>query len=65
MKYSDEQIDVYLKHLNIDLLPYQREFLKKTLEHDEVYITMPPNVGRTNMLMLAETVKAIVGGREC
>ena len=62
-KYTDEQIDSFLNCMDIELLPYQREFFKKSLEHDKVYIVMPPNIGRTDMSMLMEVAKAIVGGK--
>lgn len=46
MKYSDEQIDLFLDMMGVELLPYQKEIFKKLVNMDKpVYLAMPTRVG--------------------
>lgn len=49
---KDEKLDEFLKRTGIELFPFQKEILKQMTYGNKIYICYPPNVGRTNTLLL-------------
>lgn len=49
---KDEKLNEFLERTGIELLPFQKEILKQMTDENKIYICYPPNVGRTNTLLL-------------
>lgn len=56
---KDEKLDEFLKRTGIELLPFQREILRQMTDGNKIYICYPPNVGRTNTILLMRALGAI------
>ena len=53
MKYTDEQIDGFLKCIDIELLPPQREFFKRVVNREgPVYVCFARQQGRSYLTEL-------------
>lgn len=64
MAYSDEQIDDFLKTMNVELLSWQKELFKKLVNEPEkkIYAVIPPRLGRGYFLEhLPKLMEAIKG----
>ena len=49
---KDEKLDEFLKRIGIELLPFQKEFIKKITDEDKIYMCYPPHVGQYESLRL-------------
>jgi hypothetical protein len=54
-----EKLDEFLKRIGIELLPFQREILSQMTDGNKIYICYPPNVGRTNTILLMRALETI------
>lgn len=54
-----EKLDEFLKRIGIELLPFQREILSRMTDGNKIYICYPPNVGRTNTILLMRALETI------
>lgn len=54
-----EKLDEFLKRIGIELLPFQREILSQMTDGNKIYICYPPNVGRTNTILLMRALGTI------
>lgn len=52
----NEKLDEFLKEIGIELLPFQKEILKQIINGNKIYICYPPNIRRTNMLLLVRSL---------
>lgn len=57
---KDEKLDEFLKRTGIELLPFQKETLKQMTDENKIYICYPPNVGRTNTLLLMRALANVI-----
>lgn len=53
---KDEKLDEFLKRIGIELLPFQKEFIKKITDEDKIYMCYPPHVGRYESLRLMQAL---------
>lgn len=53
---KDEKLDEFLKRIGIELLPFQKEFIKKITDEDEIYMCYPPHVGQYESLRLMQAL---------
>lgn len=49
---KDEKLDEFMKRIGIELLPFQKEFIKKIADENKIYMCYPPHVGRYESLRL-------------
>ena len=54
-----EKLDEFLKRIGIELLPFQREILSQMTDGNKIYICYPPNVDRTNTILLMRALETI------
>lgn len=54
-----EKLDEFLKRTGIELLPFQREILNQMTDENKIYICYPPNVGRTNAILLMQALGSV------
>ena len=40
---KDEKLDEFLKRIGIELLPFQKEFIKKIADENKIYVCYPPH----------------------
>jgi hypothetical protein len=59
---KDEKLDEFLKRTGIELLSFQREILRQMTDGNKIYICYPPNVGRTNALLLTRALGPYLRG---
>lgn len=53
MKYTDEQIDLFLDKMGVELLPGQREMFKRIVnEEGQVYYYPARQMGRAHMITI-------------
>lgn len=57
---KDEKLDEFLKRTGIELLPFQKEILKQMTDENKIYICYPPNIGRTNTLLLMRALANVI-----
>lgn len=53
---KDEKLDKFLKKIGIELLPFQKEFIKKITDEDKIYMCYPPHVGQYESLRLIQAL---------
>ena len=53
---KDEKLDEFLKRIGIELLPFQKEFIKKIADENKIYVCFPPHVGRYESLRLIQAL---------
>jgi hypothetical protein len=53
---KDEKLDEFLKRIGIELLPFQKEFIKKIADENKIYVCYPPHVGRYESLRLIQAL---------
>ena len=53
---KDEKLDEFLKRIGIELLPFQKEFIKKIMDEDKIYMCYPPHVGQYESLRLMQAL---------
>ncbi|WP_317327640.1 hypothetical protein [Ruthenibacterium lactatiformans] len=53
---KDEKLDEFLKRIGIELLPFQKEFIKKITDEDKIYMCYPPHVGQYESLRLMQAL---------
>lgn len=41
---KDEKLDEFLKRIGIELLPFQKELIKKIADENKIYVCYPPHV---------------------
>lgn len=51
---KDEKLDEFLKRIGIELLPFQKKFIKKITDENKIYSCYPPHVGRYELLRLMQ-----------
>ena len=61
---KDKKLDEFLKRIGIKLLPFQKEILKQVMDGNKIHICYPPNVGRTNTLLLMQALSAMLSRGE-
>ena len=55
MKYTDEQIDIFLDAMGIKMMSCQRDLFKSLVNtEDRQYILMPPRSGRSYMMEMMD-----------
>lgn len=64
MKYSDEQINEFLKGMNVNLYPMQKEILKRIVNGEKLYVVMPRNYGRSVVDILVKKFREMYEGGE-
>lgn len=58
-----QKLDKMIDGMDIKVLAFQREFLHRSLDR-KVYITLPPQMGRTNFRILAACCEAMFDSYE-
>lgn len=58
---EDEKLDEFLKLIGVELLSFQREILKQTMDQ-KIYICYPPHHGRTDFRILHYVMSALLKG---
>ena len=53
---KDEKLDEFLKRIGIELLPFQKELIKKIADENKIYVCYPPHVGRYESLRLIQAL---------
>lgn len=53
---KDEKLDEFLKRIGIELLPFQKELIKKIADENKIYVCYPPHVGRYELLRLIQAL---------
>lgn len=53
---KDEKLDESMKRIGIELLPFQKEFIKKIADENKIYMCYPPHVGRYESLRLIQAL---------
>lgn len=53
---KDEKLDEFMKRIGIELLPFQKEFIKKITDENKIYMCYPPHVGRYESLLLIQAL---------
>lgn len=56
---KNDKLDEFLKRTSIELLPFQKEIVNQVMDGNKIYICYPPNVGRTNTILLMRALVAI------
>jgi hypothetical protein len=56
---KNDKLDEFLKRTGIELLPFQKEIVNQVMDGNKIYICYPPNVGRTNTILLMRALVAI------
>ena len=56
---KNDKLDEFLKRTGIELLPFQKEIINQVMDGNKIYICYPPNVGRTNTILLMRALVAI------
>lgn len=57
---KDEKLDEFLKRIGIELLPFQKEFIKKITDENKIYGCYPPHVGRYESLRLIQALANVL-----
>lgn len=53
---KDEKLDEFLKIIGIELLPFQKELIKKIADENKIYACYPPHVGQYESLRLIQAL---------
>ena len=53
---KDEKLDEFMKRIGIELLPFQKEFIKKIADENKIYMCYPAHVGRYESLRLIQAL---------
>lgn len=53
---KDEKLDEFLKRIGIELLPFQKEFIKKITDENKIYMCYPPHTGQYESLRLMQVL---------
>ena len=57
MKYTDEQIDLFLNSMGVELLPGQRELFEKIVNNDgPAYFCPARQMGRAHMVTILNAI---------
>lgn len=60
--FEDEKLDEFLKRINIELRPFEKEILKHVMKGEKIYICYPPHNGRTDFRVLHRVMTALLKG---
>lgn len=66
MKYTDEYLDEFLKQMNVNFLPWQKELFKRLVNEPgkTICVSIPPRMGRGYFLEHLPMLMKIIKGEE-